>query len=73
MNADAHNMDHFAVELKSFDEAAIRAHLARHEVDAEETRRRYGAQGFGPSIYLRDPDGHMVELKGPPQPEDATP
>ncbi|HBF99556.1 MAG TPA: VOC family virulence protein, partial [Alphaproteobacteria bacterium] len=28
--------------------------------------RRYGAEGMGPSIYIRDPDGNVVELKGPP-------
>ena len=25
--------------------------------------QRFGAWGDGPSIYLRDPDGHMIELK----------
>lgn len=28
--------------------------------------RRYGAEGEGPSIYLSDPEGNTVELKGPP-------
>ena len=27
---------------------------------------RYGADGFGPSMYISDPDGNIVELKGPP-------
>jgi catechol-2,3-dioxygenase len=27
---------------------------------------RYGAEGDGPSIYVRDPEGNVVELKGPP-------
>ena len=62
----ARNMDHFALALSSFDEASIRAHLSRFGVEADETRRLYGADGFGPSIYLRDPDGNRVELKGPP-------
>ena len=26
---------------------------------------RYGAEGTGPSIYIHDPDGNEVELKGP--------
>lgn len=64
---DGPNMDHFAVALAHFDEAAIRAHLAAHGVTAPETGRRYGAKGFGPSIYLEDPDGNTVELKGPPE------
>ena len=60
------NVDHFAIRIASFDEAAIREHLARHAVEAGETGSRYGAEGTGPSIYIRDPDGNTVELKGPP-------
>ena len=67
---DAPNMDHFALSLTSFDEDAIRAHLERFGVEAEETRRLYGAEGYGPSIYLRDPDGNIVELKGPAEPDE---
>lgn len=62
---DAPNVDHFALELVHFDEAAIRAELARHGVEAGETGDRYGAKGSGPSIYVTDPDGNTVELKGP--------
>ena len=62
----AGNMDHFCVELATFDEAAIRAHLEAHGVTPNEVHRRYGARGHGPSMYLTDPDGNTVELKGPP-------
>jgi len=62
----AGNMDHFCVELAAFDEAAIRAHLEAHGVAPNEVHRRYGARGHGPSMYLTDPDGNTVELKGPP-------
>lgn len=65
---DGHNLDHFCLRLAPFDEAAIRRHLAAHGVEAGETRRRYGAEGYGPSIYLQDPEGNTVELKGPPDP-----
>ena len=61
-----HNLDHFCLRIDPFDEAAIRAHLADRRVEAGETLRRYGAEGFGPSIYITDPDGNTVELKGPP-------
>jgi glyoxylase I family protein len=27
---------------------------------------RYGAEGEGPSMYLTDPEGNVVEFKGPP-------
>ena len=61
----ARNMDHVALRLESFDEAAIRADLERHGIEAGEVAERYGAEGTGPSIYLEDPDGNVVELKGP--------
>lgn len=60
------NMDHFAVRVTPFDEAAIRAWLAEHGIETEAALPRYGAEGTGPSIYIRDPDGNTVELKGPP-------
>jgi len=62
------NMDHFAVQLERFDEAALREHLERHGVAPGDVAARYGAEGTGPSMYLRDPDGNVVELKGPPEP-----
>lgn len=27
--------------------------------------KNYGAEGFGPSLYIADPDGNVIELKGP--------
>ena len=63
---EGRNVDHFALQITPFDEAAIRAHLARHGVEVVQAGRRYGAEGDGPSIYVADPDGNVVELKGPP-------
>ena len=63
---DSPNMDHFAVAIEPFDEAALRDHLATHGVEPGEVFSRYGAEGQGPSMYIHDPDGNMVELKGPP-------
>ena len=59
------NVDHLALRLASFDEAAIRRHLEAHGIEAGEVAERYGAGGRGPSMYVRDPDGNVVELKGP--------
>ena len=64
--AGGRNMDHFALQVASFDEASIRRHLERHGIEAGDVGTRYGAQGNGPSMYVRDPDGNTVELKGPP-------
>ncbi len=63
------NMDHFALQLASFDEAAIRSHLKAAGVEPGDVGERYGAQGNGPSMYIRDPDDNVVELKGPPRKE----
>jgi glyoxylase I family protein len=60
------NLDHFCLRVAPFDEAAIRAHLAAHGVVVADSGQRYGAQGDGPSLYVRDPEGNTVELKGPP-------
>jgi glyoxylase I family protein len=62
---EARNLDHFALQVRPFDEAAIRAHLAAHGVEVVEEGQRYGADGDGFSLYVRDPEGNVVELKGP--------
>ena len=62
---EARNVDHVALFLATFDEAAIRVHLEHHGVEAGDVAERYGAQGMGPSLYIRDPDGNTIELKGP--------
>lgn len=62
---EGHNMDHLCLRVVDYDEPAILAHLKAHEVRIGELGQRYGARGEGPSIYLYDPQGNMVELKGP--------
>jgi catechol 2,3-dioxygenase-like lactoylglutathione lyase family enzyme len=62
---EAHNVDHVALQLAHFDEAAVRAWLEAAGVAAGEVGERYGAEGMGPSLYLQDPDGNTIELKGP--------
>ncbi|MDP1674614.1 MAG: VOC family protein [Burkholderiales bacterium] len=63
---EGRNMDHFCLRIEPFDPGALTAHLLRHGVVPGEIKPRYGADGTGPSLYLRDPDGNTVELKGPP-------
>ncbi|HEY6599108.1 MAG TPA: VOC family protein [Pseudomonadales bacterium] len=60
-----HNMDHVALELGRFDATAIIAYLDAHAIEHGDVATRYGAKGTGPSIYLKDPDGNTIELKGP--------
>ncbi len=63
--AQARNLDHFAIQVTPFNEEKIRAHLAAQKIEIVESGQRYGAEGTGPSVYILDPDGNTVELKGP--------
>jgi glyoxylase I family protein len=63
---EGRNLDHFCLRVEPFDEAAIRSHLQAHGAEAGPVESRYGAEGEGPSIYVTDPEGNVVELKGPP-------
>ncbi|MEX1073956.1 MAG: VOC family protein, partial [Burkholderiales bacterium] len=62
---EGRNLDHLCLRVEPFDQDAVVAHLKDHGVEVGETRRRYGAEGNGVSIYLTDPEGNTVELKGP--------
>lgn len=71
--AEGRNLDHFALQVRPFDEVAIRAHLAVQGVAVIEEGARYGADGDGFSLYVRDPEGNTVELKGPAFPTPTAP
>jgi catechol 2,3-dioxygenase-like lactoylglutathione lyase family enzyme len=60
---EGRNLDHFCLTIDNYDEAPMRAHLAAHGIEAGATGQRYGAEGEGPSIYVRDPEGNVIELK----------
>ena len=63
---EGRNLDHFCFRVEPFDEARICSMLEAHGVVAGPMESRYGAEGEGPSIYVTDPEGNVVELKGPP-------
>ena len=63
---EGRNMDHFCLRIECFNAEAIQNHLRKHGVQPGEIVSRYGAEGDGPSLYLQDPEGNTVELKGPP-------
>ena len=60
------NMDHLCLRIEPFDAAALQAHFQASGYDCGEEKSRFGADGQGPSVYLTDPEGNGVELKGPP-------
>ena len=62
---EGRNVDHVAFRVLPWDGGALLAHLRSHAIEAE-ISSRYGAEGDGPSIYLSDPEGNNLELKGPP-------
>lgn len=62
--AGGRNMDHLCLRVGSFDEGAIRRHLRSHGLEAGELQTNYGAEGDGPSLYLGDPEGNVIEMKG---------
>ncbi len=64
--AEGRNLEHFCLRVEALDEAAIRRQLQAQGITVGAVQSRYGAEGFGPSIYLTDPEGNTVELKGPP-------
>jgi catechol 2,3-dioxygenase-like lactoylglutathione lyase family enzyme len=66
---EGRNLDHFCFRLEPFDETAIRRQLEDAGIAVGAVASRYGAEGEGPSIYITDPEGNTVELKGPPWPD----
>lgn len=62
--SEGRNVDHFCLQVENFDVAAITAHLEAHGAQLGQTMSRYGAEGRGDSIYVIDPEGNTVELKG---------
>ena len=64
--AEGRNVDHVCLRIEPFDEAVIRTLMADHGVAVHgEVQNNFGAEGNGPSIYIADPDGNTIELKGP--------
>jgi catechol 2,3-dioxygenase-like lactoylglutathione lyase family enzyme len=63
---EGRNLDHFCLRVEPFDAAAIRKHLESSGIAVGPVAMRFGAEGEGPSIYVSDPEGNVVELKGPP-------
>ena len=57
------NLDHFCLQLKPISEEELIAHLESNGVEVGEFDDRYGAQGFGRSVYVKDPEGNVVELR----------
>lgn len=66
--SSGHNVDHVCLRVTPFEPQTLNAHLQRHGCSPSEVRQVYGAEGRGPSIYVDDPEGNTLELKGPAEP-----
>ena len=60
------NLDHVCIAITACDEQDLRDYLAAHDTKIVEERLHKGARGNSLSIYVRDPSGNTIELKGPP-------
>ncbi|WP_223669609.1 VOC family protein [Kangiella shandongensis] len=57
------NLDHFCLQLEPISEESVKQHLTAHGIKVGKFDKRYGAQGYGQSIYIQDPEGNTVELR----------
>ena len=60
---DGRNVDHFCLQIVPVEEHALLEYLSQHNIVCEGFAERYGAEGFGRSLYIQDPEGNVVELK----------
>ena len=70
VNQETGALDHFCLHISPFDPDELNAYLAAHGAAPGQIEERYGARGLGPSIYLDDPEGNRIELKGVPPERD---
>jgi len=65
--AESSTLDHVCIRIEPFDEKSIKEYLLEQSVTIVAAGEgRLGADGVGPSIYVRDPEGNVIELKGKP-------
>ncbi len=61
------NVDHVCIGIEAHDLNDLVRYLREQSVEViGEPAMRYGAHGQGLSIYVRDPEGNVVELKQMP-------
>jgi glyoxylase I family protein len=62
--SEGHHTDHLCLRVVDFDVDAVRAHLEAHGVTVGDIGERYGSMGEAVSLYLSDPEGNGLELRG---------
>ena len=61
---EGRNLDHFCLAIEGFDLETVKAELQAKGVMLGDEGQRHGASGLSVSIYLKDPDGNGLELRG---------
>lgn len=64
LGEEGRNLDHFCIAIENFDLETVKAELRAKGVALGEEGERHGASGLSVSLYLRDPDGNGLELRG---------
>lgn len=62
---EGRNLAHLCLRVDPFDAPALQARMAALGVPCTRPSDTFGAEGTGPSLYLTDPEGNTIELKGP--------
>ncbi len=62
-SAEGRSVDHVCLQIATTDQQTLIEYLNSHGIRCSEFEPRYGAQGFGPSTYIKDPQGNTIELK----------
>lgn len=63
---DGTNADHVALVVDELDRAALSERFG----DVAPPMQLFGARGVGRGVYVRDPDGHVIELRTYATPDD---
>jgi len=62
---EGRNVAHLCLRVEPFDPTAIQAHMKVLGIETSDATSNFGAEGDGLSLYLADPEGNTLELKGP--------
>lgn len=57
------HIEHFCLRITPFNYENLSQYFQQHNIEIYRYGNRYGAQGYGQSFYLKDPEGNEVELK----------
>jgi catechol 2,3-dioxygenase-like lactoylglutathione lyase family enzyme len=68
---EGHNVAHFCLIIDPFESEAITEHMRSFRVEPKGLRPRYGAEGIGLSLFIKDPEGNTIELKAPSVPRQS--